>query len=86
MAEYQYPMAHRIAKPIREYVPSWRQDVDRLRYTFKEAKLLGPKLPKRVNVGTVVHGKLIPPAGASIQSVNVCNEPNKSRSIAEIKA
>ena len=85
MAEYQYPMAHLIKRP-NDYVPSWRQDVDRLRYTFKEANLLGPKSPKRVNVGTVINGKLIPPPAASIQSVNVCNELNKSRTIAEIKA
>ena len=85
MAEYQYPMAHRIIKPLRPYVPSWRQDVNELQKTLDAERMFNP-IPKLVNVGSVVHGVLIPPAAASIKNVNLCNELKFVRPIAEIKA
>lgn len=60
MSEYQYPMAHRVIKPIREYVPSWRQDVDHLKSVFRVQKSNRFTSPQIVHVGTVIHGKLVP--------------------------
>ena len=59
MPEYQYPLAHRVIKPIREYVPSWRQDAYELQRTLDAARVRNLN-PRMVHVGTVIHGKLVP--------------------------
>lgn len=48
----QYPLAHLVAKPSREYVPSWRQDSDSLRETMKRQRRIVGK-QTRVRLSTL---------------------------------
>ena len=48
----QYPLAHLIAKPMRSYVPSWQQDAESLRETFKRVRRSVGK-QTRVKVATL---------------------------------
>jgi len=48
----QYPLAHLVAKPTRSYVPSWQQDADSLRETFKRVRRSVGK-QTRVKVATL---------------------------------
>lgn len=52
-ASSQYPLAHLVAKPIRVYVPSWAQDSNSLRETFKRARRSVGK-QTRVRVQTLI--------------------------------
>ena len=49
----QYPLAHLVAKPTRSYVPSWQQDADSLRETFKRVRRSVGK-QTRVRIATLV--------------------------------